>query len=139
MGVWDWGRQGKRGNDGWEGRQPATGKLSRKCEGGTWRTSGVCFPLSSAPGEGEFLEGIHPHRSRKQPEKDSSNNSWRPTVCSALGLQLGREEFVRAKSLQWCPTLWNPVDCSPPGSSVYGILQARILEWVAIPFPKGSS
>ena len=31
-----------------------------------------------------------------------------------------------------CPTLCNPRDCSPPGSSVYGILQARILEWVAI-------
>ena len=36
---------------------------------------------------------------------------------------------------QLCPTLCNPVDyCSPPGSSVHGILQARILEWVAIPF-----
>ena len=33
----------------------------------------------------------------------------------------------------------NPMDCSPPGSSVHGILQARILEWVAIPFSKGSS
>ena len=35
---------------------------------------------------------------------------------------------------QLCPTLWDPMDCSPPGSSVHGILQARILEWVAIPF-----
>ena len=42
---------------------------------GMWWTSVVCFPLSSAPGEGEFLGGIYPHRSRKQPEKDSSNNS----------------------------------------------------------------
>ena len=33
----------------------------------------------------------------------------------------------------------NPMDCSPPGSSVHGILQARILEWVAISFPRGSS
>jgi len=33
---------------------------------------------------------------------------------------------------QWCLTLCHPVDCSPPGSSVHGILQARILEWVAI-------
>ena len=37
---------------------------------------------------------------------------------------------------QLCPTLWDPVDCSPPGSSVHGILQARILEWVAISFLK---
>ena len=37
-----------------------------------------------------------------------------------------------AKSLQSCPTLWDPIDGSPVGSSVPGILQARILEWVAI-------
>ena len=36
------------------------------------------------------------------------------------------------------PTLWDPMDCSPPGSSVHGILQARILEWVAIPFSRSS-
>ena len=34
-----------------------------------------------------------------------------------------------------CLTLWDPMDCSLPGSTVHGILQARILEWVAIPFP----
>ena len=38
-----------------------------------------------------------------------------------------------------CPTLGDPMDCSPPGSSVHGILQARILEWVAISFSRGSS
>ena len=39
-----------------------------------------------------------------------------------------------AKSLQLCPTLGNPIDSSPPGSPVLGILQARTLEWVAISF-----
>ena len=39
-----------------------------------------------------------------------------------------------AKSLQPCPTLSNPIDGSPPGSAIPGILQARILEWVAISF-----
>ena len=39
-----------------------------------------------------------------------------------------------AKSLQSCPTLCDPIDGSPPGSTVSGILQARILEWVAISF-----
>ena len=39
-----------------------------------------------------------------------------------------------AKSLQSCPTLCNPMDCSLPGFSVHGILQARTLEWVAISF-----
>ena len=41
---------------------------------------------------------------------------------------------VAAKSLQSCPILCDPVDGSPPGSPVPGILQARILEWVAISF-----
>ena len=40
---------------------------------------------------------------------------------------------------QSCPTLCNPIDCSPPGSSIHGILQARILEWVVVPFSRGSS
>ena len=39
-----------------------------------------------------------------------------------------------AKSLQSCLTLSDPMDCSPPGSSVHGIFQARVLEWVAIAF-----
>ena len=43
-----------------------------------------------------------------------------------------------AKSLRLCLTLCNPMDCSPPGSSVHGILQARILKWVAIFFSRGS-
>ena len=46
---------------------------------------------------------------------------------------------AHAKSLQSCLTLCNPIDCSPPGSSVHGILQARTLEWVAMPSSRGSS
>ena len=42
------------------------------------------------------------------------------------------DAVVAAKLLQLCPTLCNPIDGSPPGSSVPGILQARTLEWVAI-------
>ena len=41
--------------------------------------------------------------------------------------------------LQWCSTLCGPMDWSPPGSSVHGILQARILEWVAMPSSRWSS
>ena len=40
---------------------------------------------------------------------------------------------------QSCPTLCNPMDCSLSGSSVHGIFQARVLEWIAISFPRGSS
>ena len=43
------------------------------------------------------------------------------------------------KSLQSCPTVCDPMDCSPPGSSVHGIFRARILEWVAISFSRGFS
>ena len=39
-----------------------------------------------------------------------------------------------AKSLQLCPTLSDPMDCSPPDSSIHGIFQARALEWAAIAF-----
>ena len=41
---------------------------------------------------------------------------------------------VAAKSLQSCPTLCDPLDCSLPGSSIHGIFQARVLEWGAIAF-----
>ena len=46
---------------------------------------------------------------------------------------------MHAKSLQSCLTLFDPMDCSLPGSSVHEILQARMLEWVAISFSRGSS
>ena len=42
-----------------------------------------------------------------------------------------------AKSLQSCLTLRDPMDCSPPGSSIHGIFQARVLEWVASAFYEG--
>ena len=55
----------------------------------------------------------------------------------AKSMELGWKHAY-AKSLQSCPTLCKAMDCSPPGSSVHGILQARILEWVAMPSCRGS-
>ena len=46
---------------------------------------------------------------------------------------------LHAKLLHFCSTLCKPVDCSPPGSSVHGVFQARIPEWVAMPHSRGSS
>ena len=46
---------------------------------------------------------------------------------------------MHPKLLQSFPTLWDPINCIPPGSSVPGIFQAWILEWLAIPFSRGSS
>ena len=51
---------------------------------------------------------------------------------SLFNLSLRLCMCMHAKSLQSCPTLCDPMDCSPPGSSVHGILQARKLEWVAM-------
>ena len=47
--------------------------------------------------------------------------------------------FTRVSVAQSCPTLCDPMNCSPPGFSVHGMVQARILEWVAIPLSRGSS
>ena len=78
--------------------------------------------------------------------------SYHPLTSRALSLalvqctvgrfkEISRRYRLKVKVLvtQLCPTLCSPRDCSPPGSSVHGILQARILEWVAIPFSRGSS
>ena len=54
------------------------------------------------------------------------------SISKNLYFSLGEKRCWSAKSLQACPTLCNSMDCSPPGSFVHGILQARILEWVAI-------
>ena len=51
---------------------------------------------------------------------------------------LSGEKKVKVLVVQLCPTLYDPMDCSLPGSLVHGILQARIVEWVAIPFSRGS-
>jgi len=48
-------------------------------------------------------------------------------------------DLIHSFCAQPCPTLCDPMDCSPPGSSVHGILQARTLEWVAISSSRGSS
>ena len=47
--------------------------------------------------------------------------------------------FTHVLVAQSCPTLFDPTNCSPPGFSVHGMVQARILEWVAIPSSRGSS
>ena len=63
-------------------------------------------------------------------EIDEINPIWLFTMFNIGGVLL---------VAQLCPTPYNPVDCSLPGASVHGILQARILEWVVLPFSRGSS
>ena len=90
--------------------------------------------------DGPFLEG----------KKDQMWEHWAREILSALGkesffpvwqvielCQFPRNQLVCGVLL--CLTLWDPMDCSPPGPSVQRILQGRILEWVAISSSKGSS
>ena len=69
--------------------------------------------------------------------------SYRVSVlCSANSRNQGHchnKCYIIVLVTQSCLTVCNPVDCSPPGSSVHEILQAWILEWVAMPFSRGSS
>ena len=64
-------------------------------------------------------------------------------LTEEVAVRLSLESWIEMRCamcvlIQLCPTLCDPLDCSPPGSSVHGIFQARILEWVAISF-RGSS
>ena len=94
---------------------------------------------------GEFKELIMGPAHGEEPQLSRSGR-WSSKM---LGSMLGALAFacqsqlchchVCAQSLQSCLTLCNPMNCSPSGSSVHGILQARILEWVAMPSSSGSS
>ena len=68
--------------------------------------------------------------------EDMSKNTLEKelVVIPSLRLDIMSAAAAAAKSLQSCPTLCDPIDSSPPGFPVPGMLQARILEWVAISF-----
>ena len=72
---------------------------------------------------------------------DSTGSSTQYPVVTYMGKESEKEQrfFCEGLAIQSCLTLCDPMDCSPPGSSVHGILQARILEWIAIPFSRESS
>ena len=82
-------------------------------------------------------------RGSSQP-RDQTCVSYVSCICRQVLYLRSQWESQIVKSVlcsvtQSCPTLCEPMDCSPPGSSVHGIFWARILEWVAIPFSRGSS
>ena len=105
------------------------------------RDMGLILGLGRSPGEGkvQYLDDSN---------QDSDSFDC-PAQLNTAGIfifdrLLSQEKVavslpgMHAKLLQSCPTLWDPMDCSLPGSSVHGILQARILEWVAMPFSRDS-
>ena len=72
---------------------------------------------------------LHPRIGPRSPHwqmGSTAGSTW--AVCCAC-----------TQRLWFCLSLWDPMDCSPPGSSVHGLLQARILEWVAMPSSRESS
>ena len=110
--------------------------------------SNSLHPMNCSP-PGSFLHGILQTRILEWVAIASSRGSsqprgWTHSLLHLLHWQadslplchLGSSKgiYAAAKSLQSCPTLWDPIDGSPPGSPVPGILQATTLEWVAISF-----
>ena len=61
------------------------------------------------------------------------------SIPPLAAVMYAESEVSESEVAQSCQTLGNPMDCSLPGSSLHGILQARVLEWVAISFSRGSS
>ena len=84
-------------------------------------------------------DSVRPHR--RQPMRHP--RPWdSPSKNTGVGCHF-LLQCMKVKSesevAQSCPTLSDPMDCSPPGSSVHGVFQARVLEWGAISFSRGSS
>jgi len=82
-------------------------------------------------GMSSCVHQIDKNQKQNSMQKEQFNNGWKRKEILKLELQI---VSATAKSLQLCPTLCDPIDGSPPGSPVLGILQARTLEWVAISF-----
>ena len=104
------------------------------------------------------LLSIHPKEMKSLSQRDvctsmfiaalSTNNKvWKQAKCPLAHewtkkmecIYLPPHPLVSVLVIQSCLTLCDPMDCSSPGSSVHGVIQAKILEWVAISFSKGSS
>ena len=75
---------------------------------------------------------------KKQNFHYTQRTAWYTIVAQSFVVELISKLTVCLVTQSY-PTLWDPLDCSPPGSSVHWISQARILEWVAISFSRGSS
>ena len=124
--LWDMAVWGGQGAPGQMRRGPGA-----RGQGGGPGLSDVSQQLVLTPDRRGSRLGAHPaspstHRCGPLPGGSSA--------ARTLGHRGAADSAAAAKSLQSCPTLCDPIDGSPPGSSVPGILQARILEWVAIAF-----
>ena len=110
---------------------------------GHWRISSSTYinlfimasPLQSAPKDLFWLLEASFWKWGRESGAHNLGKKWEDeTQILALGNWLRAAAAAAAKSLQSCPTLCDPIDGSPPGSPIPGILQARVLEWGAIAF-----
>ena len=103
------------------------------CDLASWR---------QVPWQFQNLPGPVPGANRNPTNNHKRTSEIRSVSEQAAAEQGWDHQCVRVHEssvIQLHPTLCDPMDCSLPGSSVHGIFQARILEWVAIPFSRGSS
>ena len=128
--------------------------LENPMDGGAWWAA-VHGVAKSRTQLSDFTFTFHFNALEKEMAAHSSVLAWRiPWTEKAGGLQsmglhrVGHDwsdlaaaaaACLHAKSFTLYPTLWDLIDCSPPGPSAHGLLQARILEWVSKPSSRGSS
>ena len=127
-------------NVGNMGSIPGSGRSPGEGNGNPFQYS--C--LGNLMDSGTWQATVHGIAESETTEQLSNNNLTSPSHFWLHSiLQLVGKQKVKVKSesevAQSCPTLFDPMDCSLPGSSLHGILQARVLEWGAISFARGSS
>ena len=129
---WMWGQESRRGPGGaaWEMRPVS----ACRSDSGTAPPSVHSWSSHSISG----ATFTFPSCLLTPPHLPSASGFQRPapTICQTLMSYLIPMKVLVIRS---CPTLCHPMECSPPGSSVHGTFQARVLERVAISFSRGSS
>ena len=107
-----------------------------------WSSNSTSGYLSTENENTNWKRSMHPHA----PDTIIYNSQDMETIYGSVSGWMNKENVYRYKIYglwksevaQSCPTLCDPMDCSPPGSFVHGAFQARNLEWVAISFSRGS-
>ena len=97
----------------------------------------LCNFMDCSP-PGSSVHGILQARILERLAISSSRGSFQPRDQTLISCIASGFFTIFSSVTQSCPTLCDPMDCSPPGSFVRGILQARILEWVAVSFSRQS-
>ena len=93
-------------------------------------------PISLMKGDTKIINKILSKRTNAK--KQRKTIEWERLQIFSKKLEIPREYFMQSEVAQSCPTLSDPMDCSPPEFSVHGIFQAGVLEWGAIAFSKNT-